>query len=350
MSKVKIGFVGVGGMGQCAHLRNYISNPDCEVVAIAEIRPDLARKVAARYAIPNVYATYEEMLANEQLDAMVASQPFVRHGQLMPELLKAKIPLLSEKPLAGSIEQAEKILQALDASGTIYMVGYHKRSDPAIMYAKAEIDRLKASGELGALRYVRIIMPPGDWVAAGFTDLITGDDPQPQLALDPPASDMDEDTYNAYVSFVNYYIHQVNLMRHLLGEPYALKFVAKSEAMLAVESASGVAGVIEMATYSTSIDWHESALVTFEHGYVKVDLPAPLASNRPGRVEIFRDPGNGETPQTIVPTQPWVHAMRQQAINFVKAVKGEIAPPCEAHEAMEDLKIARDYIRFVRGV
>ena len=350
MSKVKIGFVGVGGMGQCAHLRNYISNPDCEVVAIAEIRPDLARKVAARYGIPRVYSTYEEMLANEQLDAMVASQPFVRHGQLMPELLKAKIPLLSEKPLAGSIEQAEKILQALDASGTIYMVGYHKRSDPAIMYAKAEIDRLKASGELGALRCVRIIMPPGDWVAAGFTDLITGDDPQPDLTFDPPASDMDEDTYNAYVSFVNYYIHQVNLMRHLLGEPYALKFVAKSEAMLAVESASGVAGVIEMATYSTSIDWHESALVTFEHGYVKVDLPAPLANNRPGRVEIFRDPGNGETPQTIVPSLPWVHAMRQQSINFVKAVKGEIAPPCEAHEALEDLKIARDYIRFVRGV
>ena len=37
MSKPRIGFVGVGGMGQCAHLRNYATLPDCEVVAIAEV-------------------------------------------------------------------------------------------------------------------------------------------------------------------------------------------------------------------------------------------------------------------------------------------------------------------------
>ena len=36
MTKVKIGFVGVGGMGQCAHLKNYVTLPDCEVVAIAD--------------------------------------------------------------------------------------------------------------------------------------------------------------------------------------------------------------------------------------------------------------------------------------------------------------------------
>ena len=48
------------------------------------------------------------------------------------------------------------------------MIGYHKRSDPASMYAKAEIDRLKASGELGRMTYVRILMPSGDWVAGGF--------------------------------------------------------------------------------------------------------------------------------------------------------------------------------------
>jgi hypothetical protein len=42
----------------------------------------------------------------------------------------------------------------------------------------------------------------------------------------------------------------------------------------------------------------------FEQGYVKLDLPAPLAMNRPGRVEIFKDPGNGKTPETMVPTLP----------------------------------------------
>jgi len=119
--------------------------------------------------------------------------------------------------------------------------------------------------------------------------------------------------------------------------------------MLAVRSESGVAGVIEMTPYQTTIDWQESAFVAFMHGYVKVDLPAPLASNRPGRVEMLRDPGNGKTPETIVPTLPWVHAMRQQAINFVAAIKGEMKPLCDAREAQQDLVVARDYIRLLKG-
>jgi len=47
---------------------------------------------------------------------------------------------------------------------------------------------------------------------------------------------------------------------------------------------------------------------------------------------------------------PWVGAMRQQAINFVRAIKGEIAPPCEAQEALEDLRVAREYIRVWKGI
>ncbi|HUU23862.1 MAG TPA: gfo/Idh/MocA family oxidoreductase, partial [Phycisphaerae bacterium] len=91
------------------------------------------------------------------------------------------------------------------------------------------------------------------------------------------------------------------------------------------------------------------ALVGFEKGYVKLDLPAPLASNRPGSVEVYRDPGGGATPTRTIPTLPWVHAMRQQAINFIRAIKGEAKPPCEAPEALEDLKIAREYSRLLRG-
>jgi len=349
MDKVKIGFVGVGGMGQCAHLKNYVTVPDCEVVAIAEVRENLGKRVAASYGVPKVYKTAEEMLASEKLDGIVASQPFNRHGVLLPEIYKAGVPVFTEKPLAASIEVGEKILDALAKSGTWHMVGYHKRSDPASMYAKAEIDRLKASGELGPMRYVRILMPAGDWVAGGFSDLIASDEPTPPFEWDPPASDMDEQTYRDYMAFVNYYIHQVNLMRYLLGEPYKVTYADPSGVMLAVRSESGVAGVIEMTPYQTTIDWQESAFVAFMHGYVKVDLPAPLASNRPGRVEMLRDPGNGKTPETIVPTLPWVHAMRQQAINFVAAIKGEMKPLCDAREAQQDLVVARDYIRLLKG-
>ncbi|MCD6350523.1 MAG: Gfo/Idh/MocA family oxidoreductase [Armatimonadetes bacterium] len=347
MSKVRIGFVGVGSMGQCAHLKNYATLEECQVVALAELRPELARRVAERYGVARVYASHEEMLAAEELDAIVAAQPYSRHGVLVPELLRAGVPVFTEKPLAASVEVGERIVEAVRASGTWHMVGYHKRSDPAVMWAKDEIERLKETGELGALRYVRITMPPGDWIAGGFNDLIRTDEPLPPLEWDPAPSDMDEETFKEYSAFVNYYIHQVNLLRHLLGEPYRVTHADRAGVLFVAESDSGVTGLIEMAPYSTTIDWHETALVAFERGYVKIGLPAPLACNRPGVVEVFKDPGDGATPMTLRPTLPWVHAMRQQAINFVAAVRGEREPMCRAEEALEDLRVSRDYIALL---
>jgi predicted dehydrogenase len=121
--KVRLGFVGVGTMGQCAHLKHYVTLPDCEVVALAEVRPELGVKVAARYAVPRVYASHVDMLANEQLDGLVASQPFWRHGVLLPDLYRAGVPVFTEKALAASVEVGERLVAAVAASGTWHMVG-----------------------------------------------------------------------------------------------------------------------------------------------------------------------------------------------------------------------------------
>jgi predicted dehydrogenase len=347
MDRVRIGFVGVGSMGQCAHLKNYAVLPDCKVVAIAELRPNLRERVAARYGVPRTYPSHREMLAREKLDGIVAVQPFTQHGQLVPELLEAGIPLFTEKPLASCVQVGERILAALRSTGTWYMLGYHKRSDPATVYAKAEIDRLRQTGELGKLRYVRIIMPAGDWIAGGFDDLIRTDEPKPAIPSDPAPGDMDAETFREYIALVNYYIHQINLLRYLLGECYEVTHADPSGVVMVVHSASGIAGVLEMSPYQTTVDWQESALEAFERGYVDLRLPAPLASNQPGRVQIMRDPGNGVTPETTEPTLPWIGAMRQQAANFVRAIRGETKPPCEAEEALEDLKVARAYLRLL---
>ncbi len=347
--KVRIGFVGVGGMGQCAHLRNYASMEECEVVAIAELRPETGARVAARYGVPHVYADHEAMLAAEQLDGIVASQPFSRHGILVPELRKTGLPVFTEKPLAASVAVGEEIVAADEAHDGFLMIGYHKRSDPATMYAKGEIEALSASGELGALTYVRLLMPAGDWIASGFVELIKGNDAVVELSHDPPAADMDEATYQTYTGFVNYYIHQVNLMRHLLGEDYGVRYADSTGRLVVGESDSGVPCVIEMSPYSTTIDWQEQALVCFERGWVKLDLPAPLASNRPGRVEVFKDAPETGAPATTIPQLPWVHAMRQQAANFLAAVRGERPPMCDAPTALKDLQVAREYVRMLTG-
>lgn len=348
--KTRLGFVGTGKMGQAAHLRNYASLPDCEVVALAELRPALAARVAARYGIPRVYPNVEAMVAREQLDGLVASQQFTRHGLVIPELLRTGLPVFIEKPLAASIPVAEALALADRAAGGKLMVGYHKRSDVATLRAKAEIDRLRASGELGPLRYLRLTMPPGDFIAGGFDELIAGEDFPVPLTTDPTEPGLNPATSKLFTDFVNFSIHQLNLIRHLLGESYEIVYADPTKVLVIGRSASGLPITLEMAPYGTSVDWQETALATFAHGYVKLSLPAPLVLNQSGRVEIFRDNRKLGESGTFQPELPHEHAMRTQAKNFLRFVRGEAPPPCGAAEALEDLRVARSWLKHFAGV
>ena len=347
--KIRIGFVGVGTMGQCAHLKNYAALGECKVVALAELRPELARRVANRYEVPAVYESHEQMLETEDLNGIVASQPYNRHGVLVPDLAEAGVPIFTEKPLAGSVEVGQRVLEAVQTAGIAHMVGYHKLSDPATERAIREIERLKRSGELGNLRYVRILMPAGDWVAGGFNGLIQTEEDVPDLDMDPPPSDMDEATRAEYDAFVNYYIHQVNLMRHLMGESYEVTYADPAGVLMTVRSENGIAGTLEMSPYKTTLDWQESALVAFERGWIRLELPAPLASNRPGKVEIYHDAGQHVEPTLTRPQLSWEHAMRRQAKKFLAVIRGEADPPSDAAEALEDLRVARYYVLMRSG-
>ena len=110
-ARTKLAFVGVGAMGQCAHLQSYATLQDrCEIVGIAELKHDMAQQVAARYGVKNVYNDYDEMMKDQDVDGIVASQPFDRHGVLLGDLLKYKVPIFIEKPLAASVEVGEGIV------------------------------------------------------------------------------------------------------------------------------------------------------------------------------------------------------------------------------------------------
>ena len=350
MSKIRLGFVGVGGMGQAAHLHHYAVNNDCEIAAIAEIRPKLRAAVAQRWGIARTYANHREMLAAEQLDGLVAIQPFAVHGQLVPELLAYGKPVLTEKPIARSTEAADRIIAAEQAHpGSLLCVAYHKRSDPATLWVKERMRALAASNELGKLRYLRVTMPPGDWVANGFAQNIWTDDAgfADQVAWDPTPAGFDSEGAKAHEAFVNYYIHQVNLMRHLFGESYKVAYADPSGIALHVQSTSGVAGVLEMAPWSLNLEWQETALVCYEKGWIRLRLFAPLTSGRAGEIEYHEDRGDGTTAITARPTMPFVGAMQNQAACFLKAVRGEKTDLCGARDARADIAIANDYIRML---
>jgi len=348
MKKVKLGFLGCGFMGQLAHLQNYAALDSCEIIGLTDVKERQARLVAAAYGVPKVYASAEELLSDPEVEAVVASQPFDNHVNIARRVLEAGKNLLTEKPLCVYPQNGAELVECAARNNKIHMVANHKRSDLAVEYAVRTIAAWKASREYGAMKYIRVTMPPGDWISGAVANGKPISTDEKPAAYEPERipEGVDPAIAGPYISFVNYYIHQVNLLRLLYGEDFALTFADKSGVMLATESASGVCGAIEMAPYSTTDGWHETFTVCFEKGFIKVDLPAPLASQRAGTVAVFTDTGGGAY---FSPALPNVSAMRSQAANFIKAVNGEIEPPCPSSEAVKDLEFALGYVRTLLG-
>lgn len=343
-TRLRIGFVGAGAMGQTAHLQNFAVIPDCEIVALAEGRAQTAEMVARRYGIPRVYSDHREMLADAEVDAVVAIMHYGLHPSVVPDILSARKHLLTEKPICLRVENARKLASLAEENNVIYMVGNMKRSLPAAVEAERKISEWKASGAAGKMNYVRASMPPGDWVFGVQWGLNAGDAPPPYAGEAPEVAPewMGEfgDKYNA---FVNYFIHQVNMIRYLIGEDYHVVFADRAEATLVAESDSGVTIVLEMKGRGLHRSWEEYYMVSFDNGRVDLSVPAPMAQQNGGDVRFYI--ASDGVPRWETPVVDPVWSMLAQARHFVQCVREGRQTRNPASEAVKDLEVAEEYIR-----
>ena len=344
--KLRIAFLGTGYMGQNAHFKNYYELRDeCQVVAIAEARPKLGNAVARHFGVEQVFTSYDEMLKNVDFDAVVAAQQFNNHINIVPMVLRSGKPLMTEKPLCICPETATMLADLADTHNTLHMVGYHKRSDLASEYAKPLIDEWRSSGEYGKLRLVRVSMPPGNWVGGAPAPIPT-DEPYPDYPRESPPDYFPGKIGEDYVSFVNYYIHQVNYINYVLGEPVSVDYADPTGVLMVASGQSGVCATLEMSAYETRDDWQEVISVAFERATLRIELPAPLADRQPGRVFVTRGK-KSETMTTTEVTLPRVAAMQNQARNFIAAARGDRPAPCTSRQAADDLRVAAEYIKMM---
>lgn len=344
MKTLRLGFVGCGTMGQRAHLDNYGTLPEVELVALADLRRRTRDLVARRYGIPETYDTHTQLLEKAEVDAVVVVMGYALHHAVVPEVLKAGKHCLTEKPICVRPETAAGLTALAEAADVVYQVGYMKRADLAGRRMKQLLATWRDSGECGALKLLRVSMPPGDWVFQMDPPLNAGDAPAGPL---PPSEPLPEWMSSAeqehYDAFVNYYIHQVNLLRFLLGEDYEVEYVDPGGVLLAGRSESGVTIVLEMAAYTLRDEWHEFYTACFDRGKLSLSLPAPLARQRVGSLEVYRHGDHGARYER--PVFPPVWCMKEQARLFLAAVRGRRPCISPAAEAVKDLLVAEQVIR-----
>ena len=345
MKEVRMGFVGCGFMGQIAHIANFSALPGCKMVAVADPREDMAAQVAARYGIQRVYKNHRELAKDDEIDAVAAILPHAANGPVARDLLSAGKHVLLEKPLGVSVAQGRSMVDAAAQAGVHLCVGYMKRFDAGVRWAREAIQAWRAEGK--APTFVRAHCYGGDWVCGNDERIVT-DEPYSAIEIESGGPEgWDDEAKQDVQVFANIYAHNLNLVRFLLGGEMSVLSVTPHQDHMLVALAAGDT-LVSLECGGMACQWWDEVTTTyFADGFVDVKTPSPLLRNVPACVQRYRSGANAVTESPVL---PWTWSFRNQAQGFLDTVRGEVEPVNTGADALKDLELIEEVIRRKRGL
>lgn len=141
--------VGVGTWGQM-HAKVYATTPGARLAAICDANETRAREIAEPLGVQKIYTDYNQLFADQEIDAVSIVLPDFMHRDAVVAAAKAGKHVLVEKPLATTEADGQAMIAAAQEAGTYLFVDFHNRWSPLFQHAKTAID----AGELGALQMI----------------------------------------------------------------------------------------------------------------------------------------------------------------------------------------------------
>jgi UDP-N-acetylglucosamine 3-dehydrogenase len=134
---MNVGVVGLGSMG-LNHARVY--SEIANLVGIADSDEKILDTVSKRFDV-NGYSDIHKLIANEDLHAVSVSTPTSTHFDIASEFIKAKIPVLVEKPMCGDVEKARTLVDIAKRNNVIIAAGFIERHNPVVGLTKNLIEK-----------------------------------------------------------------------------------------------------------------------------------------------------------------------------------------------------------------
>lgn len=138
--QVRVGVIGTSSYTESMHLTNMKSHPDARLRAICGRNTTRAEALAQKFDIPAVYADYREMIASDELQAVVIASPDDQHYAMTMDVLDAGLHVICEKPMAMTVEQARAMHARAVAADVTHMIYFTWRWLPVARYVRRLID------------------------------------------------------------------------------------------------------------------------------------------------------------------------------------------------------------------
>jgi predicted dehydrogenase len=146
---IRVGVAGLGYWGPNL-ARNFAGLAGCELRWLCDASQAALEKAAPQFPGARLTAELDDLLADPELDAVVLATPVPSHAELAVRVLESGRHCFVEKPLAQSVDDAERAVTAAERAGKLLMVGHLLEYHPGVLKLKELAD----SGELGKIYYI----------------------------------------------------------------------------------------------------------------------------------------------------------------------------------------------------
>ncbi len=314
MTPLRVGVVGVGHLGY-HHARNYAALEDVALAGVVDTDSDRRGKAAKDFDTPAFGAVNELIRAG--VDAVSVVVPTVAHHDVTVQFLESGVDVLVEKPIATTIDEAQRMVASAESHGRLLQVGHIERFNGAVVALFNSVREPKF------IECHRLSPYPN-----------RGDDVSVVLDL---------------------MIHDLEIVRSLVGEPVTavdavgVPVFSKFEdiANARIRFASGC--VANITCSRVSVERMRKIRIFARDSYVSTDYSAQevlVYRKKPGPLE------EDMTPMDLITVEPLdVHKdepLKLELASFVQCVRERRRPVVSGEDALEALTIAQQVVDSIR--
>lgn len=146
MNKVRIGIIGCGMITQTRHAPEYSHNPAAEILGLYDANESRMKEFAALYNC-RTYSSVDELLADDEIDAVSVCTPNYTHAEYSIRALRAGKHVLCEKPIALNLDDSRKMMEEAARADRLLMIGHNQRLLPTHRRAR----EILKSGAIGRI-------------------------------------------------------------------------------------------------------------------------------------------------------------------------------------------------------
>jgi predicted dehydrogenase len=136
---LKVGLAGCGRIASAAHLPCYQMMPNAKVVSVMDVVKERAQSTARAFHVKKWYSNYEEMLKDNEVEAVDICSPPHMHAEQAIEAAKSGKHILCEKPISTNLDDALRLQSEIRKAEVMFMTGFTYRFHPLLQKAREEV-------------------------------------------------------------------------------------------------------------------------------------------------------------------------------------------------------------------